>query len=503
MSQTVTENQQEARNADSPVLCFSDGNIPYGHLLRHTSLFGGVMGVNMLINLFRMKLMAVLVGASGVGMFGMYMGILYAVQGFITLSLHTSGVRDIAEVFGKGDPRQVAHVYRVMRRVLMIMGIGGGIFLFLTAPQSSREIFGNDSQVMAIRLLAVTFFFYNFFIGQEALMQGVRQPVDAARASVIGNLLSACCTVFLLWRWGVGGIIPSLLLHSFLHVLAGRFFTYSLHLPMRDALSWKRTFFLGRSMVYLGLAITLTGSIYNFCSLWIRSYLLKDAGESVVGLYTAASTVSMYAVIFVASSLAMEFFPLLSSLKGHNEAFSRLVNRQVEVLVLIVAPFFLAAMVFSDWLFPLIYSSEFTPGVGAFRWFLVGAMAQLISWPMGLIRYAHKWVVLTVIWEVVSCSLNIGLILLLYPRYGLEGVGMAFALLRLYEYVQNLVVGRYLLGYKVSRGALGISLWTMGSFLGCYVLLHWVGVLPALGLFLISLAGMFRGAWSRFKGKNA
>lgn len=497
MPDIITEKNQETDHAVEPALSL-DGNVPYDRMFRHTSLFGGVMGVNMLINMGRMKLMAELVGANGVGQYGMYMGILYSIQAFITLSLSTSGVRDIAEAFGRGNPRLVAHTYRVVRRILMVMGIAGGIFLFIWAPQMSRQVFGDESQILPIRLLALTFFFYNFFTGQEAVLQGVHRPADAARASVIGNLISALCTVFLLWEWGARGIIPALVLHYVFYVGVGCFFTKKLTLPMDSRLSWRRTFYLAKGMVYLGLSITVTGTIYNFVSLWIRSYILEKSGEATVGYYTAAFSVCIYAVVFVASSLSMEFFPMLAVLKGKSEAFSRLVNRQVEVLVLIVAPFFLTVMVFSDMLFPLFYSQEFVPAIGAFRWFLVGAMAQLISWPMGLIRYAHKWVWLTLIWEILSCALNVGLVLLLYPVYGLEGAGMAFAFLRILEYVVNLMVGHYWLGYNVSRGAFLISSWAMGSFLLCYALLHWVGIIPAVVVFVIAVIGMLRSAKQRF-----
>lgn len=497
MPDIITEKNQETDNTVEPALPL-DGNVPYGRMFRHTSLFGGVMGVNMLINMGRMKLMAELVGANGVGQYGMYMGILYTVQAFITLSLSTSGVRDIAEAFGQGSPRLVAHTYRVVRRILMVMGIAGGLFLFIWAPQTSQQVFGDGSQVLPIRLLALTFFFYNFFIGQESVLQGVHRPADAARASVIGNLISALCTVFLLWKWGAQGIIPSLVLHSVFYVIVGCFFTKKLTLPMASKLSWRRTIYLAKGMVYLGLSITVTGTIYNSVSLWIRSYILEKSGETTVGYYTAASSVCVYAVIFVASSLSMEFFPMLSVLKGKSEAFSRLVNRQVEVLVLIMAPFFLTVMVFSDVLFPLCYTREFVPAIDVFRWFLVGAMAQLISWPMGLIRYAHKWVWLTLIWEVMSCALNVGLVLLLYPVYGLEGAGMAFAFLRILEYIINLIAGHYWLGYKVSRGAFLISSWAMGSFLLCYALLHWVGFIPAIVVFVIAIIGMLISAKKRF-----
>ncbi len=478
------------------------GKVPYTRLFRNTSLFGGVMGLNMLTNMGRMKAMALLLGPGGVGVFGLYYSVLGFLFSFISLSLSTSGVREIAEAWGGGNSGRAGEMYRVVRRVLVILGVAGSIGLFFCAEYASVEMFGDASQTNAFRWLSVIFVFSNLFVGQEALLQGVRRPGDAARADVTSNILGACCMILFLYLWGRQGLVPSLIAYPLIRVLIGWSLTRRVPLGGRELLSWGRTWHLARDMAWLGLVITLSGLVAMWSTMWIRAFLMERSGEMEVGYYTAAFSVSTYAIIFVSSSLSMEFFPRLSALREHPALFSSLVNRQVEVLVLLAAPFFLAGLVFSEWLFPLFYSESFSVATGAFRWFLCGAMAQLISWPMGLIRYAHKWVKLSFALELLSCAMHIGLIVWLYPRFGLTGLGMAFAILRFYEYGQNLLISRYVMGYRMDRGAALVSFLAAAGFAACFATLHWGGSALSTGFFLIGLLAMYLRGRSLLAGER-
>ena len=44
----------------------------YRHILKYTSLFGGVQGLNILIGLVRNKVIAILLGPLGVGLISIY-----------------------------------------------------------------------------------------------------------------------------------------------------------------------------------------------------------------------------------------------------------------------------------------------------------------------------------------------------------------------------------------------------------------------------------------------
>ena len=88
----------------------------YGQILKASSIIGGAQGINYLISMVRIKLVAVLLGPSGVGLVGLYVtatGLMGTIAG---LGLDTSGVREVAHAFGSGDAERVARTVKTLRR---------------------------------------------------------------------------------------------------------------------------------------------------------------------------------------------------------------------------------------------------------------------------------------------------------------------------------------------------------------------------------------------------
>lgn len=453
--------------------------VGYGNLFSKTTLFAGVMGANMVINYGRSKAMAMFLEPSGTGVFWLFFSTIMFIQSFTILSLSTSGVRELAEAWGKGDMGKVRQLYTIMQRTLVVLGFVGGLVLFIYAEVISMETFNDASQTTALRCLSGYFIFYGIYIGQESLLQGVKRPGTAALCQLVSNILSAVSTIGFIGIMGRDGIVPSILLYPILAALITRVAVKRVPLPPEKRISWDDTILKSGSMLSLGLVMTLSGAAFTGASWWIRKHVLKvteemtpGQGEDMVGFYSAASGVALYATMFIAGALALEFFPRLSALIGQNLKFSRLINKQTEVVIIITGALIMGALVASDWLFVALNSDKFTPAVESFRLFLFAAFIQLIMWPVGLIRYAHKWIKLTFCLELLSCAMNIGLVYYLYPLMGLNGLGLAYIILRGYEYVQNQLLGRFVMGYRMSGRTFAMSMVSIMIFLITLYFIH-------------------------------
>ena len=75
----------------------------YNKIVKATSLFGGVQVVNMLCSLIRNKVIALLLGAEGVGMIGIFNSSVEMVSSLTGLGLRQSSVRDVASAHKKGE----------------------------------------------------------------------------------------------------------------------------------------------------------------------------------------------------------------------------------------------------------------------------------------------------------------------------------------------------------------------------------------------------------------
>ena len=73
-----------------------NSNNSYSHILKYTSLFGGVQMLNILIGLIRNKLVAVLLGPAGMGLVALFSSTIKLVVDSTNFGLHISAVRNIS-----------------------------------------------------------------------------------------------------------------------------------------------------------------------------------------------------------------------------------------------------------------------------------------------------------------------------------------------------------------------------------------------------------------------
>ena len=99
----------------------------YGQILRSTALIGASSVAAMALGVVRAKVMAVLLGPAGVGLFGLYGSIVELTQSLAGMGVNSSGVRQIAAAVGSGDADRVARTVAVLRRTSLALGALGAL----------------------------------------------------------------------------------------------------------------------------------------------------------------------------------------------------------------------------------------------------------------------------------------------------------------------------------------------------------------------------------------
>lgn len=408
----------------------------YEQILRSSSIIGGATGINYLIGMVRTKAVAVLLGPSGVGLVGLYVSITGLVSTIAQLGIDQSGVREVAEANGSGNPERVARVAKMLRRVCWITGIFGWILTAALAWPLSQWTFGSSERMWAVAVLGVTVLIGTVTSGQAALLQGMRRIGDLARIQVY----SAVVTTFIaigLYAWlSEKGIIPVIILSTTVQL------GFSWHFSRRIRISkvpqsWAETAGNAKRLVSLGAAFMYGALLAAIVGVAIRSLIVRDLGLDANGIYQAAWGLSGMFAGFILGAMGTDFYPRLTAAANDNREVNRLVNEQTETGILLALPGLLGTLTYAPWLMHLFYSSKFLPGAELLPWFVIGVFGQVITYPLGFIQRAKG----RVAWILVSQShLNILLIFLtlfMVKSYGLVAAAWAFSIT---TYVHGLVV---------------------------------------------------------------
>ncbi len=403
--------------------------------------------MNYLVGLIRTKLVAVLLGPSGVGLVGLYISVTGLVGTLTGLGIGASGVREVAEAHGSGDAGQIARTVIVLRRACWATGLLGWLLTAALSWPLSLWTFASYERAGAVALLGSTLFLTALSGGQIALLQGTRRIGDIARINVLTMLAGTIVAVGLYAWLRERGIVPVLIATALINLGSSWWFARRIHIPPID-LGWRETWSHSKRLVGLGLAVMWSGLLTAAVGLVTRSLIVRTLGLDANGIYQASWGISGMFAGFILGAMGTDFYPRLTAVSDDHPQVNRLVNEQTEIGILLALPGLLGTLAFAPWIMSIFYSSKFLAGAELLPWFILGIFGRVVSWPMGYIilaKGASRWFAIT---ETAANGLLLGLTIVFLQQFGLWGVSLAFAVLYAFQCLAMAWLSHHLTGFR-------------------------------------------------------
>lgn len=429
-----------------------------------TLLFSGVQIYQILIRIIRSKFVALFIGPAGMGITSLLRSTTDTISAATNLGLNTSSVKTISAANREGDQAQIARNVTAQRRLIWLTGIIGTLICAVLAPVWSQVSFGNSDYVWAFVIVSLIVLFDQLNKGELALLQGLQQKKQLARANIIGQTLNAVITIPLFYFFGVKAIVAALVLGSVLSLSISLYYSRRIEVKQIQ-MSWKETFSIGHEMIKLGFFLSLQFLMASIVMWIIRNYVSSVGGVDDVGLYSAGTAIITTYIGLVFSAIATDYFPRLAATKG-NEEMGVAVRTQAELTILLLAPLVVAFLVFSRPVIILLYSEKFLPIEHMMYWAVGGVLFQAMGWAMSHTLLAKAKPSVFFYNELFTTSWSLPVKLLCYKFWGLTGFGVATTVVYAIYLVQVQIVTRKLFGLSYNS-----SIWKQFALLYIPVIL--------------------------------
>lgn len=420
----------------------------YAHILKYTGLFGGVQGLGILVGLVRNKCVALLLGPDGMGLVSLFNSTVNFVGNSTNFGLPMSAVRTVSEEYSRGNAESLAHSVAVVRLWSFAAAVLGTLVCVLLSPLLSWFTFSWNGHILHFIFLSPAVGLAAITGGELAILKAVRRLRNLASISVINMVASLVVSVPVYYFFGSQAIVPLLVLLAFMQMVVTVAFSYKVCRP-----SWsvsRKLWRDGYGMIKLGLAFVAVGVIDSGIEFLIRSYLNNVAQIGMVGLYNAGFMLSMTYVGLVFSAMETDYFPRLSGVNNLGVTFRTTVNRQIEVMLLLVAPLLVAFMVSLPVLVPLLFSNKFLPIIDMVRIVILAMYFRALKLPVQYIPLAKGDSKSYMILEAVAeCFILIGVVAL-FSLYGLVGAGLGLFLASLCDLIVTFAYARWRYRYVPS-----------------------------------------------------
>ncbi len=353
-------------------------------------------------------------------------GFAAALFGYLSLTV-TAGFGDIGSREVARRPREASSIAASVIAIKLIIALIAVIAIAVTAW------FLNKPPTVKLVLLLMGLLFFPLALDTSWVYKGLERNRPVAFALIIGQVLYAGAIFLAVHKSSDIAFVP--LAQFFGEICAALMLTLPLFYLKKIKLDLRDGFRILRSSVFWAISRLLRTVMYTF-DIVLIGFLL---GEQAVGLYTAP-----YRICFLLVALAVvihtSYLPIITRAATPDSTLSEvgiIAERSVNFAAAVAAPLVVGGIIIAAPLLVAVFGNDYAAGSAAFQFlilsigfvFLLGAIHNIF---MALNRLKTEMIIFA-----VAAVVNIGLNILIIPRYGI--VGAAFV--TVFAEVLTLVLG--------------------------------------------------------------
>ena len=424
----------------------------YKSILKGTSMFGGVQVFQILITLIRGKFVALLLGPDGMGIASLFTTSSNTIQKFASLGLNLAIVREMADT--SRDKESASKFIALCLRILAATALLGALVCILFAAPLSRLTFGNTEMTWQFMLLGIAVAFGIAGSGLLSILQGLHEVKQLSKASIVGGLSGLLIGVPLYWLYGTQGIVPAMIALS---VAMFGFYYIALrkttHIDTFKGFTRQHAPVIKR-MIGLGLILMASDLIGTSMTYVLNLFISHLGSDYQLGLNQAANSATAQYSGMVFTAMAMDYFPRLTKAAHDNSLMQGIVNRQTEIVALIIGPAACLLIITAPIVIQVLFTKEFEPVLPLMRWMGLGITLRALLMPMAYITFAkdNKKVFLA-LEGIFGNIMTLTLSCLGFYFFGLIGLGYALVADNAICLIVYFIVNHRLYGYCLSSYA--------------------------------------------------
>jgi PST family polysaccharide transporter len=442
--------------------------MPFARILRSSALMGGAQVVVLAAGFVRAKAIALILGASGVGLIGIFNAFSGNVSSLAGWGLGTSGVRLVAGASDEQRPSKIAAVRR-MGWTLSLLGLALGLLAFwpTTLLTFASAEYATEMAIVALAVPCVI-----ASSAWSALLQASGKIASLAKVQIAGALTGLLLGLPAIYFWGTLGIALSIL-------LAAAVPAFVLWRATRSAVAAEAVAQVEasdlRQLASLGGALMVVAWLGQLSAYLVRLAIVRQEGLDAAGYYQAAYAISGSLPGFIFAAMGADFLPRVAAAKDEAEARVA-TEHQIQAGLLMGTPLVVALLSLGDLCVRLLYADGFGAALPLLAWMTWGVFLRLFAWPMAYWLLARGSNRTMIVIESVSALLMTVLAVALLGSFGLVGCAMGFAFGQALYALLLLLVARRRSGAWIGVGTLG---WTVLCAAVCAAAQSFAALRPA------------------------
>lgn len=422
-------------------------------IFKSTGLFGVSQFIKIAVKLISNKVAAIFLGTAGIGMIGLLENILALIQGFTSLGIASSSVREVALL--NDNPKKEKRLLKIIYHWALITGILGFVVSIIFSNYINNEVFNTDSHLVWVLALSVYFIFSAITSIRVSVLQAKKQVFKIVQFHIVSAVITAVLAIALYYFFQKEGIVPVFIFSSFFQFIFSLYLTKNIKVAA-EKIQLKSLITEGLPIIKLGVLLSLSVIFGQICFYIIRWFLKENYSFDTLGIYQVSNTLLVGYLGLVFSAMANDYYPRLCNYENDTKRFNDLVNDQTEMALLLVVPAVLILYLIAPFLIELLYSKEFLKVLNVLIFGLFAIVLKAIVWPIGFIPLIKGNKLLYLKQNLLGDGINVLASIWLFFQFGLLGLGMAMVVMFFVSGVYNFYTAKVNYDFKFRKNTLQV-----------------------------------------------
>lgn len=398
--------------------------------------------VKILTSFVTTKIVATIIGPSGIALIGQLSNFLAFVFAFSSGGINGGVVKYTAE--NRNKPNRLKHYLGTSFRITLFFSIILGTLVIVFADYLSRKILYSNDYSIVFYFIGSTIVLYAFNSIFLSIVNGLKEFKKYTVINVVSSLATLFITVLMVYFFKIKGALIGLIIsQSSVFLITLYFIKRDYWLSIKILFGYFKWKIAKRFFKYSIMAM-VTALLVPTTQFLIRSYVITNFSINQAGIWEGMNKVSNMYLVVVTTTLGIYFLPKFAETSDNSKLRLEIINAFKIVIPALILCCFLI-YVCRIVIIKLVFTPNFLPMQDLFMFQLMGDIMKIMSWILGTVMVSKAMLKQYVLFEIITNVLLYFSSLFFSKSLGLRGFCFGYFISLLITFILLIFTFRKLL----------------------------------------------------------
>ena len=403
--------------------------------------------VRMLTGFISVKVVAVLIGPTGIALLGQLNNFSTMLMNFACGGINSGVTKYLAEY--RTSEVKVKTLLSTALRITVICSVVCSAGMFIFYKWLSRTLLFSDEYGYVFIIFGFTILLYALNMLIASVLNGYMEFRKFVWVNIAGSVFGVLFTLAFVYFGQLAGALVSAVTFQSVMFFVSLWMVRKMPWVSRDYFRAEFDHDTARKYFRYSLMTLMALGLGPLAQLFLRSYVITHISSIEAGWWEAMNRLSGMYLSVITSAFGVYYLPRLSELKNRNELRHEVFKAYKVILPVLIAGC-LFIYFFRFFIIRILFTPDFIPMEHLFKWQLCGDLFKIAGWLLAYIMVAKSMTKIYITTEILFNASYVVLGLVLVRYQGIAGMTLAYFINYIFYLGIMLIVFRKLLFFKTT-----------------------------------------------------